>query len=147
MNNLMCTSKTSNCSKQKKSLLEVISRFRLYILISVSISMVEIYSSVNYLAVLLMSGICLFAFFDIVINDILPDRFYIKILYNNRHIVYMFISLLIFCISAEYIHTIGYTYSLIRLWLDGCMVAVIAVSDIFIRYMHTDTHNILEPEC
>ncbi len=147
MTNLMCTSKASNCTKQKKSLLEVIIRFRLYILMSVAISMIEIYSAVNHLAIFLMATICIFALFDILINDILPDRFYIKILYNNRHIIYMVISLLIFCISAEYIHTIGYTYSLIRLWLDGSMVAVIAISDIFIRYMHSGTHDILEPEC
>lgn len=147
MIDLTCISKNSKCTEQKKTLTDLISKFRLYILISVIISIVKVHNMVNYVAVLLMLCIYIFALLDIFINDILPENYHIKLLYNYRHIVYMILSIMIFCISAEYIHINGYTYDLIRLWLDGGMVAVVAISDIFIRYMHIYDSTNMEPEC
>lgn len=136
MINTICDTKSSNCNKQKKTLLEIINIFRIYVLISISVTMLDINSVVNQTAIFIIALLCIFTLSDILINEILPNRFYISVLHKSRHISYMVLSIMIFCISAEYIYTTGYTFSLIRLWLDGGMVAIIAVSDIFIRYMH-----------
>ena len=139
-----CIYNNAKCVNQKKSLIHIISIFRFYVILSIIISMFGISDYINYMVIGLVFLICFFAIVDIFINDILPDRFYVKFLYNYRHIVYMILSILLFGISAEYTYLVGYTYKLIRIWLDGSIVAAIAVSDIFIRHMHIKEPSVLD---
>jgi ABC-type Na+ efflux pump permease subunit len=74
------------------------------------------------------------AFMDIIVNDLAPNKYQLKIFYDNRHILYMALSLGMYGISAAMIFTYGASAVLIRLWLDGGVAAAVAVLDIFARH-------------
>ncbi len=84
--------------------------------------------------------LCIFSFFtllslfDLVINDFMPNKYKLMILYDNRHLVFMSIALCAYGLSAAIILTDHSSIVLIRVWLDGFIAAVVAVLDIFARH-------------
>lgn len=78
--------------------------------------------------------ICSLALVDVLINDVLPNKYEVLSLYNNRHIIYMTIALSMFAVSAAITYTYGSTFYLGRLWLDGLIAAVVAILDTFARH-------------
>lgn len=78
--------------------------------------------------------ICSIGIIDIFVNDFLPNKYKFRLAYENRHIVYMTLSLASFSISAAMVYTYGPTFHLARLWLDGTVAAVVAILDIFARH-------------
>ena len=64
----------------------------------------------------------------------MPDKFNIKLLYNYRHLIYMSMAILTFSMSAALTEVHGISFLMCRLWLDGCIVAVVAFLDILGRY-------------
>lgn len=81
--------------------------------------------------------ICSLSVFDIIINDILPDKYIFKHAYENRHVIYMGLALISFSLSLGIIFTFGGVFQLGRLWLDGFVAAIVAVLDIFARHKGT----------
>lgn len=78
--------------------------------------------------------ICILTSLDLIINDFLPDKYKLMIIYHNRHILYMMLALGMFSISAVITAVNGSTFYLGRLWIDGLMAAIVAILDIFARH-------------
>lgn len=123
---------------------------RIYVVMSIFISVVTMLfdpSSVYGKAAIITDAplIMLFSFLaitviaiiDILINDIAPDKFVFKMAYNYRHITYMIMAIISFAISISIIESLGVFMILGRLWLDGCVAAVVAFLDIFTRHRGT----------
>jgi hypothetical protein len=79
-------------------------------------------------------GVCLVAILDAFGNDFLPDKYTFTIAYQYRHLVYMFLALITFSLSAGLIHVYGPSLLVGRLWLDGVVAALVAVLDLFARH-------------
>lgn len=84
---------------------------------------------------------CIIGLLDITINDIAPDKFVIKYIYDKRHFIYMGLSLISFSISIVILQTSGLATILCKLWLDGSVAALIAVLDIFARHRGIQWRN------
>lgn len=84
--------------------------------------------------------LCIFSFFtalsliDMVVNDFMPNKYRLMLLYNNRHLVFMLLALCAYGLTAAVILTDHTSIVLIRVWLDGFIAAVVAVLDIFARH-------------
>lgn len=92
-------------------------------------------------ALFLALTLCATALTDILINDIAPDNFVIKYIYDKRHFIYMGLSLVSFSISIVILQTSGLATILCKLWLDGTVAALIAVLDIFARHRGIQWRN------
>jgi len=78
--------------------------------------------------------VCIVALADIFVNDFLPNKYKFKHAYEYRHIVYMFLALISFSLSAGLLITYGGSILVGRLWLDGLVAALVAMLDIFARH-------------
>ena len=120
---------------------------RIYVVISVCLSLFAfafdpmsrlgesaIFTQASFFWIFPAIVLSLFAILDLIINDIAPQRFYIKWLCSYRHLTYMFLSLLSFSLSVALTETYGASFLMGRLWLDGTIAALVAFLDIIERY-------------
>lgn len=91
-------------------------------------------SGENTFVLLLIGAFTAIAVLDLIVNDLMPNKYKILILYNNRHLIYMSLALSMYGISAAIVLTDNVSIILLRLWLDGLMAAVVAVLDVFARH-------------
>lgn len=123
---------------------------RIYVTVSIFISVLTALfepTSIHHLSVLLSDGsmilmylaisVCGFAIVDIIVNDFMSDKYKLNITYNQRHIIYMCLSLISFSLSLGILFTFGGVFLLGRLWLDGFVAAIVAILDIFARHKGT----------
>lgn len=78
--------------------------------------------------------VCGIAMIDLFVNDFLPNKYKLLVLYHKRHVFYMIFAFGMFSISAVITIVHGSTFYLARLWIDGFMAATVAILDIFARH-------------
>ena len=78
--------------------------------------------------------LCILSLIDIIINDIIDDKYSVSILIDYRHILYMMMSLMTFSISMSIVNTFGISFLLMRIWLDALIAVLIAFLDVLGRY-------------
>ncbi|MDT4854725.1 hypothetical protein FQZ97_890440 [compost metagenome] len=73
---------------------------------------------------------------DVVVNDILPDRFHLRIAKRWRHLIYVALSMGLMCITYVFIAGGGGWWRALAMpfWIDAFFAAFIAFLDLFQRH-------------
>ena len=79
--------------------------------------------------------VCVVGIVDVIINDILPDRYQLLCAKRHRHLIYMAMSIGTFSMLYMYVAVGGHIRWLILPGaVDGTVAAVVAVLDLFNRH-------------
>jgi hypothetical protein len=86
---------------------------------------------VGVLAVLCVIAIC-----DVLVNDLLPDRYELAMPKRRRHLIYIALAMGIFCMSYVFVAGENSTFRplVLPFWLDGSIAAGVAFLDLFQRH-------------
>ena len=86
--------------------------------------------------------ICVLSLFDIIINNLLPKKYCLKLISDHRHVLYMSLSMISFSLSVALITSNPAPFLIGRLWLDGSVATIVAFIDIFVRrgYLGSSIH-------
>lgn len=112
---------------------------RIYVVLSIFISSSsflfdKLTNNTTFMWTFFILFVCLVAMIDIIINDICSDKYYIDVMYDFRHIIYMMLAIINISLSVSVIMNYGSSFNLYRMWLDGIVAAIVAFLDILGRY-------------
>jgi hypothetical protein len=91
---------------------------------------------IGWVAITVLGAVALVALFDVLVNDLCPDRFVLPSFIRHRHLVYMALALgsMSMCLVAYR----GGAQSLVPyLWTDAFFAAAVAIVDLLARH-HRD---------
>lgn len=77
---------------------------------------------------------CLVAIADVIVNDLMPDRFCFRIARAYRHLGFMGISLALGAMGVLIVFEFGYSPSLFLFWLNSAIAVLVAFLDVFARH-------------
>lgn len=86
---------------------------------------------VGFLAVVAAVGIV-----DVVVNDMLPDRFHLRCAKRSRHLIYVALSMGLMCLTYVFIAGGGGWWRALAMpfWIDAVFAALVAFLDLFQRH-------------
>ena len=85
--------------------------------------------------VVALALVALVAAADVVVNDLLPDRFVFEVAKRNRHLVYMALSMGLMSLCFVMTQSKGeWSQVTLRYQLDALVAATLAVLDLFSRH-------------
>ncbi|CAN5857208.1 hypothetical protein BH11PSE13_BH11PSE13_12060 [soil metagenome] len=84
----------------------------------------------------LLAVVCGFAIVDVVVNELLPEKFKLPTAKKHRHLIYMALAMGIFCMSYVFIVGEGGWFRplVLPFWLDGFVAAAVAFLDLYQRH-------------
>jgi len=77
--------------------------------------------------------ISLFLCFDLIMEEVTNGRHVINFIRDNRHIIYMTLSILMISFSLAFTHLNGFSFNILRCVADGLLAAVLAYVDLTAR--------------
>lgn len=87
----------------------------------------------GWMLVLLLGGACLICIADVIVNDLMPDRFTLRGVKHWRHMGLLAIAMLLAMLAVLVSFTFGYTTLLLFYWLNAALAASTAFFDAFAR--------------
>lgn len=83
-----------------------------------------------------LAMVCLTAVADVIVNDLLPTRFSLPTAKRHRHLIYIALSIGVFCMSYVFIVGDGGWFRplVLPFWLHGVIAAAVAFLDLFQRH-------------
>lgn len=88
----------------------------------------------GWYCVFALACLAIIALVDVVINDLMPDCFCFPFVRDNRHLIYMLLSLGLMSTAMVVFKRSGLSVVDARLILDSIIAATIAFSDLFYRH-------------
>lgn len=90
--------------------------------------------NVGSICLLFLLAIALVAWFDTVVNDLMPARYGFPRAERWRHVIHMLMALGLVSITAVVIKNSGFNTFLLRYWLDAGIACTVAFCDLFARH-------------
>lgn len=73
--------------------------------------------------------------FDVIVNDLLPDRFHLRCAKRWRHLIYAALAIGLMCITYVFIAGgAGWRALVLPFWVDASFAALVAFLDLFQRH-------------
>lgn len=84
----------------------------------------------------ILGSICIVAIADVVVNDLLPDKFRLASAKRYRHLIYIALAMGIFCMAYVFVAGDGSTFRplVLPFLLNGAVSAAVAFLDLFQRH-------------
>lgn len=83
-----------------------------------------------------LAALALFGVIDVVVNDMLPDRFRIRCAKRYRHLIYIALATGLACMSYVFVAGDGGWFRplVLPFWVDASFAALVAFLDLFQRH-------------
>lgn len=76
----------------------------------------------------------LFSLADVIVNDLMPERYSLDALRNQRHTGYSAVAMATLGLSYVVLHEYGYTAQLLTYWVDAAFALSVAYLDLRARH-------------
>lgn len=87
----------------------------------------------GWLCVMALAGVSLLCAADVIVNDMLPDRFRLPLAYRWRHLLYMLLALGLVSVTFVIAAAIGFSTLMLLYWLDAIAAVFVAFATPFCR--------------
>lgn len=84
----------------------------------------------------ILAAVAIVGIVDVVVNDMLPDRFHLRCAKRSRHLIYVALSMGLMCLTYVFIAGGGGWWRALAMpfWIDASFAALVAFLDLFQRH-------------